>query len=573
MAFLGGLALLGGAAEEYTQTKALQQNQQFKQEMLQLREMQLQSALQRQQKSLQMGADAGAVNSALSGIFGDSSGADPSLPATDQQQPPPAPPMGPGAGMPPGGPQVAGGAPPGMPPPMPPGGQPPQGGPPQAQLAQMPQGQPQLPPGTPPPGPQGGPAFAQQQPQGQPSTPAVPPAQRAAGGSYNVAAEQNLEQFQPPTPGQQRGKARQGIIEQGGQPQPGKLYAQASPAEQRRVAQGGQAQPPQQQQRPPTTPDDLRSRLKASGLPPALQEKAFKEGLKMMQQIQQIQEKKQTAEDLHAMRSYGLEEKKRKDAEAEEKRKEHKDTISGVGEGIISGNTPPDMKGIYKDRAEIEAYLQKHGVSLTQRQLQWQRAQQMVHSISGPQATKFLTLSDTVVQTIDRVKDLSKQVPGLTNYPDFNTWVKEYYERVKDQKTPEAKVANQYFEDLTTLREELAQLVTGGYAPTESAWKQAHDMLKGNWGPAQLEARLDEAQRTINIRRNVMLGMGGAVTSEPNPYLGGGGPRQTQPQQEAPQQEQPTMKPGTLRRFKDGTTRPYKGGDINDPNSYGEPTT
>ena len=601
MSFLSGLAAFGGGfAGEALAVKKEQSSELLKQQQVQLREAQLALMMEKQLKSLSMagnaqaiGAAAGRTEDAIGGggippdPTSDPSSALPFAPSDASAAPAAGPPAGQtgaaglppfAAPQPPGGAPAGRGGPTGQPPQtqvapagQPPGAAgagmpapPPQAGQPAAQLQQMPQGQPQAPGSQPQvqPGPNGAPSFDQRFQGAGPGMQQGTTVQAKPIKTVPITGQSPAAQAPPPADPYDPRKIPKG------------LKNLATPEQQ---AQAGITQPQQQKgtqvagewsKGQEATPDNLMSAIRKTnpGIGDAAAAAVYKQ---MLPGVQRQQAYKATQEN----RAYIRDLRQRALQDKEAKEKEHQDTISGVGEGIISGNTPPDMRGIYKDRAAVEAYLQKHGVSLTQRQLQWQRAQQMVRSISGPQQTKFLTLSDTVVQTIDRVKELSKQVPGLTNYPDFNSWVKEYYERVKDQKTPAAKVANQYYEDITTLREELAQLVTGGYAPTESAWKQAHQMLSENWSAAQLEARLDEAQRTINIRRNVMLGMGGEVTSAPNPYLGGGGPQQSQPPQQQQQQQRAPPKPGEPRKFKDGKIRFFKSGDEDDPNNWTEEGT
>ena len=221
-----------------------------------------------------------------------------------------------------------------------------------------------------------------------------------------------------------------------------------------------------------------------------------------------------------------------------------KGAIEGIADAIRTGQQPPELTGLYRHGAKVRAALARDDVDLTQLQLEYQSAKKQVASLNGPQMVRFAGLAHSVVNTIDRVQDLSKQMDqsGLTGY-----------NRVKlaalvngAGNTEKGQLASQYLAAVNTLKEEFANLAQGGYAPTEAAWHLADQQINANFGVKQMGASLAEVQRLIRYRIQGIpnfetLGPGAA-----NRYVGGGGsyaPDHGDGSNAAPQQSQ-GLEPG-----------------------------
>lgn len=564
MAFLGALTALGGGLEEAEKTQIAAQksslDQLLKQEMLQLRSLQMGNALNKQQTATN-------VDAALTGI---------GLGGTDNPDDvgiiPPAPPTpGPGAalappqGTPPAGPQTAAGAPPGQPAAGQPSGQMPPQGPPQGQLAQMGNVQGQqgkFAPGMGPPGPQGV-SFAQQ---GQVQVPQM--------------------QAQPQ---QGRGPAYASLQPQA--PQPG-LQQQQQPPQQpqgQQIAQAGQPQqrPQPQQQRQPTTPDQLMARLKAfrtkSGQPLSSTEleAAYNKGLGQMQKAQQMQ-RQGILTDLAINREKRAQAKEAAQ-EAEKKKAGQPDearaqaiakydlrplpTYGKMGESNKA--TMDRVLEINPDYDETKFYGKQTGAR-AEGGLRSKEEMSFITKDSGS-VKSFNVLVPHLATLQNTVEALNK---GYNNVPSsFLRQLRNYWlEKFGSELPTDFKAVK----DIVGF--ELIKAITGG-AQALGDREEIRKALDAANSPDQL---LSVINRYRELSSGQLRGLKKKYESQTGKedfderflsddtkkmFLEG----KTETKQQPADQQRPARKPGDLVRFKDGTVRPFKGGDDLNPDNYGEP--
>jgi hypothetical protein len=166
---------------------------------------------------------------------------------------------------------------------------------------------------------------------------------------------------------------------------------------------------------------------------------------------------------------------------------------------------PPSLVGLYRTRAKVEGGLAKDNFNLANAQLEWARAQAQVHSLNAPQMVRFVGLANSVINTIDRMKFTADQL-RLSGVPLLN---KLQLESVKEAEgnSPKGQLVAQYLADATALKEEMANLINGGYAPHEAAFTLANRLVNENFGVKQLHAALDESQRLVRYRVNAIPGL------------------------------------------------------------------
>jgi hypothetical protein len=194
-----------------------------------------------------------------------------------------------------------------------------------------------------------------------------------------------------------------------------------------------------------------------------------------------------------------------------------------IAQAIIDGKQPPTTTGLYKQGAAVKAKLARQGFDMTSANLEWQAAQKQVHSLNGPQMTRYAGLAKSVVNTIDEVKSLSEQLQN-SGVPLANAAKLQAYMQTAGN-TPNGQLAAKYLAGINTLKEEFANLAQGGYAPTESAWALANQQINGNYGVQQLSATLTEVQRLIRYRLQGIPNFQTLGPDAPNRYKpdGGGG--------------------------------------------------
>ena len=197
------------------------------------------------------------------------------------------------------------------------------------------------------------------------------------------------------------------------------------------------------------------------------------------------------------------------------------DKADNIADAIKSGDQPPVLTGLYGAGPLVRSSLEKDGVDVSKLQLQWDAAKKQVQSLNGPQMIRFTGLANSVVNTIDEVKDLSDQMQN-SGVPLLNKAKMSAYINAEGN-SENGQLATRYMTAVNTLKEEFAGLAQGGYAPTESAWKLADQQINGDYGVKQLGASLSEVQRLIKYRLNAMPGMSSVGPGSANQYMPGGG--------------------------------------------------
>lgn len=191
-----------------------------------------------------------------------------------------------------------------------------------------------------------------------------------------------------------------------------------------------------------------------------------------------------------------------------------------IVDAIVAGKQPPTLTGLYKQGARVRAGLAKQGFDLDNAQLQWAAAQKQTQSLNGPQMVRYAGLSNSVINTIDEVNNLAKDMDN-GGVPLFNGAKLSAYINAEGN-SPKGQLAAKYLASINTLKEEFANLAQGGYAPTEAAWGLANQQINGNYGVKQLAASLNEVQRLLRYRLQGIPNMGTLGPGAANRYVGSG---------------------------------------------------
>lgn len=195
--------------------------------------------------------------------------------------------------------------------------------------------------------------------------------------------------------------------------------------------------------------------------------------------------------------------------------------VDSIVKGIKNGDQPPVFTGLYKLGGPVRAGLEANGVNVSKLQLQWKQAEKQVQSLNGPQMTRYVGLNTSVINTIDEVNGLAKQL-HLSGIPLLNQ--AELTKLIQTQgNTPQGQLAARYIVTVGTLKEEFANLANGGYAPTDPAWTLANKQVNENYGVDELGASLQEIQKLMKIRINAIPGMKELGPGSSNQYTGQSG--------------------------------------------------
>jgi hypothetical protein len=137
-------------------------------------------------------------------------------------------------------------------------------------------------------------------------------------------------------------------------------------------------------------------------------------------------------------------------------------------------------------------------VNLAKLQIDYEGAKRFVASLNGPNMIRFKGLAGSVINTIDEVKRLGDELQqgGIQRWNAAKRGsILQLYGN-----TPQSEAAAEYLAAISTLKEEFASLVQGGFAPTEGAFQLANQQVNGDFGAKDLNASLGEVQRLINYR-------------------------------------------------------------------------
>ena len=204
--------------------------------------------------------------------------------------------------------------------------------------------------------------------------------------------------------------------------------------------------------------------------------------------------------------------------------------IGQIARAIEEGKQPPVTTGLYKQGAKVRAALAKDGFDLTSANLEYQAATKQIQALNGPQMTRYVGLAKGVVNTIDEIKNLSQQME-LSGVPLANRAKLAAYMQTAGN-SEGGQLAARYIGAVTTLKEEFANLVQGGYAPTEAAFALANKQINEDYGVKQMAASLTEVQRLIRYRLNAVPNLATRGPGSANRYVPD--QQQVQPQSSSP---------------------------------------
>jgi len=194
---------------------------------------------------------------------------------------------------------------------------------------------------------------------------------------------------------------------------------------------------------------------------------------------------------------------------------DRQEQAKAIAKAIEKGDQPPVVSGVLAPA--VRQILADDGFNQTQAQLEWQAATKQVQSLSGPQMVRYVGLTKSVLQTIGHVQEYAEQMKqsGIYYYNEF-----ELNRLIKTRgNTPEGRLATKYLEAVGFLKEEVANLAQGGYAPTEPAWTLANKQVNEYYGADQLNDALQEMQKLLNYRFKQIPGIETIGPGAPNPYL------------------------------------------------------
>lgn len=193
------------------------------------------------------------------------------------------------------------------------------------------------------------------------------------------------------------------------------------------------------------------------------------------------------------------------------------EVLGQLFDGLKTGKIPPSMLSKRaSDYNRILAMASKEGLDMSLLERQYKAESQLARSLNTAQALRLRTLGNTMVQTIDRTRELANEMQLSGIKPLNYVTLKGLTEMAGN--TPQGVLATKYMTQVNALKEELGQMIMGGYAPTDSAFHLADKMLRENFGVGQMQGALDEIQKLTRYRMHaieeVKASTGGGLQSQ-----------------------------------------------------------
>jgi len=187
-----------------------------------------------------------------------------------------------------------------------------------------------------------------------------------------------------------------------------------------------------------------------------------------------------------------------------------------IADAIISGDQPPDLKGMYRYGPEVRAILAKKGYNLTTASIDWQAAQKHFATLNGAQQTRLRQAVDTAIHSLDVIDDLSAKWKGgrfpLLNRANLALAKNGIYGAEVQS------VAQQLEAQISDLTSELGNAYMGGNSPTDHALQLAAKNLSADWSQQVLKDMTNLARTNLQIRQNAIQNIGAIGASPQNPY-------------------------------------------------------
>lgn len=191
--------------------------------------------------------------------------------------------------------------------------------------------------------------------------------------------------------------------------------------------------------------------------------------------------------------------------DARDKRKGEQSTAADNGQQLVDGDLVPSQlskRGGYNEALAEANRISKETTgqpfNAAKAQIQFEAAKRFSQSLNSTQQVRFKGLAGSVVNTIDEVKRLS-ELMNLSGFAAMNRIQLDATLKLEGN-SEKGQLVAQYLGAVNTLKEEFANLVNGGMAPTEAAFALANQQINANYGVKAMGASLTEVQRLIKFR-------------------------------------------------------------------------
>lgn len=183
------------------------------------------------------------------------------------------------------------------------------------------------------------------------------------------------------------------------------------------------------------------------------------------------------------------------------KQQEMDTQVENIADGVIAGDIPPDLKGLYRYGGPVRAKLAEKGFDLTKATKEWNATQKYIMGINAPQQIRMRQALNSVSLSIPELRSLNE---------DFKRsgWTPANGAELKLALTGTDPVrrdaATKFIGQVNLMKDELAQAFMGGGVPTDRAFQLADDVLNPLYGEMQLNKAIDQLEFNLRVRDNAI---------------------------------------------------------------------
>lgn len=178
------------------------------------------------------------------------------------------------------------------------------------------------------------------------------------------------------------------------------------------------------------------------------------------------------------------------------------DQVQAIGDAIVSGDQPPDVKGLYHYGAPVRAYLAKQGFNFTKATEDWTATQKRLGVMNGPQQLRLRQAVGQVEETLPQIEQLATQWQGGGFKPLNKATLAAAKQGLLGQDAQ--SLATRLDAMIADMTSELGTVYKGGNSSTDESLRLAAQNLQSDWSVQTLLDNIKQVKQQIAYRKNSM---------------------------------------------------------------------
>lgn len=193
--------------------------------------------------------------------------------------------------------------------------------------------------------------------------------------------------------------------------------------------------------------------------------------------------------------------------------------VQDIAKGIIEGNQPPDLRGLYGKSGAVRAQLERAGYDLTTAQRDYTAVQRHLSTLNGAQQERLRQAVNFTSDSLDQIENLYKRWQKVGPNSGFKILNRAGLAAAKQLPGEAGAVANALDAQINDLTSELGTVYKGGNGSTDQSLKLAAENLKADWNEETFNRAVNQIRSNLKIRRNSIFSSAPVGVSPDSPYI------------------------------------------------------